>query len=108
MAFDEELAQRIRLKLEPYSNDILEKRMFGGLSFLYKGKMSVGILKSELCVRYLEDKYPDLLNEPNVRPMDFTGKPMKEMAYISQDSFQNDEDLMKWIDMGIEHARSKL
>jgi len=107
MAYDESLALRIRSLIEPYSKDILEKRMFGGISFLYKGKMSVGIVKDELCVRYLESEHPNLLSQIHVRPMDFTKKPMKEFAYVSQDAIQNDEDLMKWIKMGIEHAKSK-
>ena len=104
MAFDESLALRIRTLIEPFSNDIIEKKMFGGISFLYKGKMSVGIVKEELCVRFLESEYPNILSQKNVRPMDFTKKPMKEFAYVSQDALQNDEDLLKWIKIGIEHA----
>ena len=108
MAFDESLALRIRNLTELLPEDFTEKKMFGGLSFLYKGKMTVGIVKDELCVRYLENEYPDLLDRPNVRPMDFTGKPMKEMAYVSQDALQSDEDLMKFIKMGVDHAKSKV
>ena len=107
MAFDEFLADRIRHFLSPYGNDISEKKMFGGLSFLYKGKMSVGIVKEDLCVRYLESEHPDLMNHKFVRPMDFTGKPMKEMAFVSSEGFENDDDLRKFIKMGIDHAISK-
>jgi len=106
MAFDESLALRVRTLLEPFSKEIIEKKMFGGISFLYKGKMSVGIIKDELCVRFLSSKHPNLLSLPNVRPMDFTKKPMKEFAFVSQDAFQNNEELLAWIKMGIEHAES--
>jgi len=107
MAFDESLALRVRNLISPYGKDILEKRMFGGLTFLYKGKISVGIVKDELVVRYIESEHPDLLLNPNVRPMDFTKKPMKEFVYVGQDAFSNDSELFEWIKMGIAHAESK-
>ena len=107
MAYDEFLAERIRHLIAPYSEHITEKKMFGGISFMYKGKMSVGIVKNDLCVRFLEDKYPDLLNEEHVRPMDFTGKPLKEMAFVSSEGFENEEDLKRWIHISIEHAEAK-
>jgi TfoX/Sxy family transcriptional regulator of competence genes len=107
MAYDEDLAQRIKNVISPFSDNIIEKKMFGGIAFLYKGKMSVGVVKNDLMIRYIDKKYPFLLDRPNVRPMDFTGKPMKEMAYVSADGLVNDEELKQYILMGIEHAESK-
>ena len=37
--------------------------MFGGLAFLYKGKMTVGIVKNDLMVRVAADKMDDILNK---------------------------------------------
>ena len=50
MAYDENLAERIRRALERRA-DIAEKKMFGGLAFLSGGKMFCGIVKDELMVR---------------------------------------------------------
>ena len=108
MAYNEHLAERIRNHLRIYGNDIHEKKMFGGLSFLYHGKMTVGIINDELCVRYIENDHPNLLEREYVRPMDFTKKPMKEFIYVQEPAFENDEDLRQWISMGISHAKSKL
>lgn len=107
MAYDEQLAIRIRQHLAPYGNDVTEKRMFGGLSFLYKGKMSVGIVKNELCVRAQQTEVMAELNKPYVRPMDFTGKPMKEMIFVSTDGITAESDLAYYINLGIAHAESK-
>ena len=56
MAYNEHLAHRIREQLHFFSEDFTEKKMFGGLSFLYKGKMTVGIVKEELAVRIVSTK----------------------------------------------------
>lgn len=108
MAYNEELATRLRQHLAPYGDHITEKKMFGGMCYLYKGKMSVGIVKDDLCVRAISPKDQEELKKEHVRPMDFTGKPMKEFFYVSPDGFQSETDLAYWVNLGIEHAESKL
>ncbi|MBT8179961.1 MAG: TfoX/Sxy family protein [Eudoraea sp.] len=112
MAYNEELAKRIRLalKLFPASiiKDFQEKKMFGGLAFLYRGKMTVGIIKNDLMVRVLSNKVNALLAKNYVRPMDFTNRPLKEFIYVSEQGFNTEEQLQHWIELGLEHARSKL
>ena len=51
MAYNEKLADHIREHLLIYQNDIVEKKMFGGVSFLYKGKMSIGVVGDDMAVR---------------------------------------------------------
>jgi TfoX/Sxy family transcriptional regulator of competence genes len=104
MAFNEKLADAAREQLLKFKDDITEKKMFGGISFLYKGKMAVGVLKNDLVVRVIASKIEHELEKHNVRPMDFTKKPMKEFIFVE---LENQNDLPYWIDLGIEHARSK-
>ncbi len=112
MAYNEELANRIQLalKLFPKSTlkDFQEKKMFGGLAFLYKGKMTVGIIKNDLMVRVPADKMNAVLSETHVRPMDFTKRPLKEFIYVSGEGFKTEEQLQRWIELGLEHAMHKL
>ncbi|SMD34779.1 TfoX N-terminal domain-containing protein [Reichenbachiella faecimaris] len=108
MAYNQELATRLRQHLEPYGAKITEKRMFGGLCYLYQGKMCVGIVKEDLCVRIISPKDQEELKKEYVRPMDFTGKALKEFVYVSADGFQSETDLAHWVNLGIEHAESKL
>lgn len=112
MAYNEELASRIQLalKLFPKSTleDFQEKKMFGGLAFLYKGKMTVGIIKNDLMVRVPADKMDDVLSKNHVRPMDFTKRPLKEFIYVSEEGFKTEEQLQRWIELGLEHAMRKL
>jgi len=93
MAFNEQLAIRIREQLKLFPEVFTEKRMFGGLTFLYKGKMTIGIVKEELAVRIIASKINTELKNKYVRPMDFTKKPMKEFIYVSQDGFKTEYQL---------------
>ena len=108
MAYNEQIAIRIREQLKLYSEDFTEKKMFGGLSFLYQGKMTVGIVKDDLAVRIVSDKMETELTKDFVRPMDFTKRPMKEFVYVSPEGFKTESQLLHYIELGLEHAKSKL
>lgn len=108
MAFDEVLAQRIRQSISLIPEPFTEKKMFGGIAFLHKGKMTVGVVKDELMVRVLLHKVPTLLSQHFVRPMDFTGKPMKEFIFVAPEGFKSEENLQFFVELGLEHAKSKL
>lgn len=108
MPYNETLALRIREQLKLFPEVFTENPMFGGLSFLYKGKMTVGIVKDELAVRIVASKMDAELAKKEVRPMDFTKRPMKEFVYVSQEGFKTESQLLHYIELGLEHAKSKL
>ena len=108
MAYSEELVIRIQNALNLFPEEFSEKKMFGGLSFLYSGKMTVGVIKDDLVVRVLSDKMNEELSKSFTRPMNFTGKPMKEFIFVAEEGFQTEEQLLYWIELGLEHAKSKL
>lgn len=102
-----ELVKRIRAGVTAWGTDITEKKMFGGYCTLYKGKMSIGEIKGRLLVRVIPEKMEAVLESPFVSPMDFTGKPMKEFVFVSEEYFDTNEKLQYWIELGIEHAHLK-
>ena len=108
MAYNEELAERIRVAVKLFPEPFTEKKMFGGIAFLYKGKMTVGPVKDDLMVRIVHEKMETILKKEFVRPMDFTGKPMKEFVFVSPEGFATEEQLYQWAELGLEHAKSKL
>ena len=112
MAYNEQLEKRINSAWEVFppavQKQILPKKMFGGIAFLYKGKMTVGIIKGELAVRVIPAKMEELLKHPDVRPMDFTKRPMKEFIYVAPGGFETEEALQGWMELGLEHARTKV
>lgn len=103
MAYNEELAQRIRQHMQSIEH-IKEKKMFGGLTFLYKNKMTVGIVGDQLAVRVVSEKFQEVLARDHVGEMDFTGKALKDFVYVTAKEFETEPQLAKWIELGIEHA----
>jgi TfoX N-terminal domain len=82
MAYDERLAERIR-HVFGERRDVTERKMFGGLAFLLQGRMCCGIVGSELMVRVTDDEFDAVMRDPHVRPMDFTGKPLRGFVYVA-------------------------
>ncbi|NMG27939.1 TfoX/Sxy family protein [Aromatoleum evansii] len=96
MAFDEGLAERLRDELREH-HDIAEKRMFGGLAFMLRGHMCVGILRDTLVVRVGAERYEDALRTAHARPMDFTGRPLTGFVMVEPPGFESDADLSRWV-----------
>ncbi|MEM1259139.1 MAG: TfoX/Sxy family protein [Bacteroidota bacterium] len=108
MAYNKELANRIEAALQLFPEEFTQKKMFGGLAFLYHGKMTVGAINEDLMVRIVMEKMQKELQKDAVRPMDFTGTPMKEFIFVSADGYRTEEQLQYWIELGLEHAKKKL
>jgi TfoX/Sxy family transcriptional regulator of competence genes len=97
MAYDEALAVRIRTALAD-DPALTEKRMFGGLAFLHRGLMFVGVSGNKLMARVGKDNYADSLAHKHVREMDFTGKPMQGYVYVEPAGLRSDEQLRFWLE----------
>ena len=97
MAYDEHLAQRIRSALQG-NRLITEKKMFGGIAFLRKGLMFVGVSDSSLMARVGKDNHADSMSRKHVRPMDFTGKPMQGYVFVDAKGLKTDSQLRFWLE----------
>ena len=108
MAYNQELSNRIETALEIFPEEFTSKKMFGGIAFLHRGKMTVGAINQDLMVRVVSEIMEDVLKMDHVRPMDFTGTPMKEFIFVAQEGYLTEEQLQNWIELGLEHAKNKL
>jgi len=105
MAFDEQLAERVRKQLNRPAG-VSEKKMFGGLAFLINGNMSVGIHGHDLIVRIAPGDTGGALKEPGARPFDITGRPMKGWVLVGPSGVKEPAALAKWVGRGLEYASS--
>ena len=96
MAFDENLAARIRKNLTRKKN-IEEKILFGCFCLLLNGNVLVGVWKKSLLVRLGNEQAEDALLEPHVRPFDITGKAIKGWAMVTPEGIEEDGQLKGWI-----------
>src|SRR5262245_28367020 len=99
MAYDETLAARIR-KLLHGRTDVTERKMFGGLAFMRRDRMCCGIVGADLVVRVPEDEFEAVMRRRHVRPMDFTGKPLKGFVYVSPPGTRSAAALRAWLECG--------
>jgi hypothetical protein len=106
MAYDEDLANRIRELLGP-EKGIEEKRMFGGLAFLINGNMSVAVSgQGGLMVRVPPDDTDKLLARAHVSPMVMAGREARGWLRVDVDGVQTKRQLQGWVTKGVGYARS--
>lgn len=105
MAYDEGLAERIRAHLADVPS-VAERKMFGGLAFLYAGNMAVGVMGDDLMVRVGPDAADEALARPGARIFDFTGRPMRGWVIVAGEAVSEDEALADWIGRGHAFAAS--
>ena len=105
MAYDEGLAQRVRELLEG-DVEYVEKKMFGGVAYMVRGHMTVGITGDDLMVRLAKEDHDEAIAQPHVRTMDFTGRPMKGFVYVDPEGTADDEVLRHWVDRGLAYTET--
>jgi TfoX N-terminal domain len=96
VAFDEELAERVRLPLVD-APDLVERKMFGGIAFMVSGHMACGLAGDDLMLRLGPEGVAEALRDPHARPMDFTGRPMSSMVFIAPGGLRDQADLERWV-----------
>ena len=105
MAFDEQLAERIRAVLH-HRPAVTERRMFGGIAFMVGGNMACGVIRDDLMVRVGQDAHEEAIARPHARPMDFVGRPMRGMVYVAPAGVAEDAELARWVEAGAAFAAS--
>jgi|SRR3990172_5731187 len=105
MAFDEELADRIRASLGKRKG-LTEKQMFGGIAFLLNGNMCCGVHRSQMIVRLPPAATDKALSEEHTRRFDLTGRPMKGWILVEPAGLKTDPKLAKWVAVAAKYAGS--
>ena len=106
MAYDEELAARIRdlMSAEP---SLAEKKMFGGLAFLVRGNMAVGVSgQGGILVRVDPDESDELVATTPAQLMEMRGRSMRGWLRVAAQDVAGDGELAEWVERGTAYARS--
>ncbi len=106
MAYDEELADRIR-ELLGGQPDLTEKKMFGGLAFLVRGNMAVAASgQGGVLVRVDPAQSDALVATSEAYPMEMRGRQMQGWLRVDRDDVRSEHELAKWVELGTAYARS--
>lgn len=102
MSPDEQLAARVRDAL-PGS---VEKRMFGGLSFMVGGHLTVAVGADDMMVRVGAAAMPAALDRPGAGPCIMGERTMKDWVLVDITALEDDVDLVDWVDRGESFVRT--
>jgi len=106
MAYDEELAGRIR-QLIGSDPELTEKKMFGGLAFLIRGNMAIAASgEGGAMVRVDPAQSDALVAATKATPMNMRGRDMPGWLRVSADDLRTDDQLAPWVGIGTGYARS--
>jgi len=106
MAYDEELAERIRNLIGP-DPQLTEKKMFGGLAFLIHGNMAISASgQGGVLVRVDPARTEELIVTTKATIAVMQGREMPGWLRVGPDDVATDEELEYWADLGVEYARS--
>jgi TfoX/Sxy family transcriptional regulator of competence genes len=104
MAYDRELADRIRAVLDDQP-DLTERAMFGGLGFMVNGNMGVAAgSDGDIMVRVDPDGADELLADGTARRMVMRGREMAGWLLVDPAALADDEALERWARIGIDYA----
>ncbi|PZF74901.1 TfoX/Sxy family protein [Taibaiella soli] len=103
MAANEQLANRVREMLADHTDDITEKKMFGGICFMVNDKMCVAVGKDHLMVRLDPAIYDIAIEENGCRPMILGDREMKGYVWVDEEVLHTQKQLMHWVKRGLEY-----
>ncbi len=106
MAYDEELAERIRTLLagEPA---LTEQKMFGGLAFLIGGNMAISASGQGGALVHVDPVAGEaLIATTAAEPMEMRGRELKGWLRVASAQLATEAELAKWVELGAAHARS--
>ena len=105
MAYDEELAERIR-ELIGDEPGLTEQKMFGGLAFMVGGNMAIGASgEGGILVRCDPTQSDELLSITTARPMEMRGREMRGWLRVHADDVRGQDELATWVELGTAYAR---
>jgi hypothetical protein len=106
MAYDDDLADRIRVALQ-HEPGVTEKAMFGGLAFLVAGNMAVSASgQGGLLLRVDPTETEALVAHAHVDRFEMRGRAMDGWLRVDPPAIESDADLQRWVEIGVARARS--
>ena len=104
MAYSEALANRVREALAR-EKGVHEIKMFGGLSFMIREHMALGVVGEQLMVRVGPDGYRRALGRVHARKMDFTGRSRKGFVFVEPAGIRTKRSLASWVAPAVAFAK---
>jgi TfoX/Sxy family transcriptional regulator of competence genes len=104
MAYNEQIANRVReLIAERITDEVEEKLMFGGVSFMVRDKIAVGVKSDRIMVRIAPEIFDKELLGEGCIPMNHGGRDMKGFLFVTEDVLGTRGKLKRWVDLALDY-----
>ena len=100
MAYNEELADRVREALVDVPN-VVEKKMFRGVTFMVNGKMCVSVGDDEIMCRIDPAENDAAMERRDTRQMVHKGNALRGWIFVGPEGTKTKRDLDFWIDLSL-------
>ena len=105
MAHDPLLEKRLADALAGQGVKAEPKRMFGGVAFMVRGHMAVGVTnKSQLMVRFAPDRHEEILGWPGALPMTYGKGDMRGFLFVDPEVIKDGREMVQWVKLALEHV----
>jgi hypothetical protein len=106
VAYDEDLAQRIRA-LVGTERGLSEKKMFGGLAFLIRGNLALAASREGgVLVRVGTERSEHLVATTTASVAVMGGRPREGWLRVAAGDLNTKRQLTRWVDLGVGVAQS--
>ncbi len=100
MPVDTRTLERVR-QLLAERDDVEEKRMVGGRSFLVGGQLCCGVNGQGLVVRLGAEGVARARQEAHVGPLTMGGQEVEAFAVVAPAGYDDDEALARWVSRAV-------
>ena len=101
----EALAQRIRRALAA-SDNVTERRMFGGVAFMIDGNLALSASPNGLLVRVAATDREAALKRKGARPMKMRERVMKGYLFVDDDGIRSAGDFAHWVKVAVDEVQT--
>jgi len=88
--FETLMREDLHEALGPRTEELSERKMFGGLCYMLNGNMLCGVHKRGMMYRVGKDRADQALALEGAQPMAFTGRPMGGMIELYEDDLDRE------------------
>ena len=102
---DENLVERVRAALA-HVPDVKEKKMFGSIAFMVRGKMCVSARAERIMCRIDPAKHDAALKRPGCRTVVMRGRPYRGYVHVAADAIGTKRALDYWVKLALHHNQA--
>lgn len=108
MAYDHELAERIRRLFHELGQDVVERKMFGGVAFMVNDRMAAVVSsRGGLMVHVADSMAEELVGSTPATVAEMRGRAMTGWLRITSDHVSTQRALKPWVRRAVAHAEAQ-